>query len=296
MSKKILGVIGDPIEHSLSPRLHNLVLKKLGLATEYEYRAFRVTPDNLANFVRGASSHSIVGLNVTIPHKQSVLEHLDDLGASAQKIGAVNTICMSQNKLIGHNTDGMGFLVAARANSVRLAKSKVVMLGAGGAAKAVAFALAEADVSQLSLYNRSVEHALALKSQLLQKTRFSNICVHRLDDRECLCDDLSRCDLLINTTPIGMYPYFDESPLVIPDALHSQLTVLDLIYNPSETELIREAQHRGARALNGLDMLIYQALEALRLWLNLENISQIEAQVSLAELRDELHEALGVLA
>ncbi len=294
MTQRLLGVIGDPIEHSLSPRLHKFVLRNLSLASEYEYRAFRVAPDELSDFVRRAGSQSIVGLNVTIPHKQAVLQYLDELDLGAEKIGAVNTIVFNQGKLKGYNTDGAGFVRAARTNGVALNASKVVMLGAGGAAKAVAFALAETGAAQLSIYNRSIERALELKAQLLEKTRLSTICVHRLDDRECLCDDLSRSTLLINTTSIGMHPRFSESPLVIPEALHSGLTVFDLIYNPGETELMRQAQHRGARAVNGLEMLIYQGLEALCLWLRQEEFSKLEEKISLLHLKNELNETLGV--
>ncbi|MBI3661078.1 hypothetical protein HY230_11505, partial [Candidatus Acetothermia bacterium] len=136
--------------------------------------------------------------------------------------------------------------------------------------------------------------AIELRAQLLSKINFSAIDVHRLSDRECLCADLSQATLLINTTPIGMFPHADKSPLPIPEALHEGLKVYDLIYNPSETSLMREAHHRGARVFNGLDMLIYQGLESLRLWLGESDLSKIESRISLADLRELLHEALRV--
>ena len=294
MKRRILGVIGDPIEHSLSPKLHNWVLEQLKLDRDYEYRPFRVSSTALAAFLQEIREKELHGLNVTIPHKQSVVPLLDEIDPMADRLRAVNTIVRIDNKLKGYNTDGLGFLRAAVANKINLKNAHVVMLGAGGSAKAVAFALAETGIAHLSLYNRSPDRAIELRAQLLSKSNFSAIDVRRLSDRECLCADLSQASLLINTTPVGMFPHADKSPLPIPEALHEELTVYDLIYNPLETSLMREAHHRGARVFNGLDMLIYQGLESLRLWLSEKDLSQMESNISVPELREVLHEALGV--
>jgi shikimate dehydrogenase len=284
-------VIGDPIEHSLSPALHNWVLERLGL--NYEYRAFHVPREKLARFFQDVRAGQIGGLNVTIPHKEAVIALLDGIEPEAARLGAVNTIVRTNGAWRGFNTDGLGFLRAMSANGIRLRGARVVLLGAGGSAKAVAFALAQSGIAHLVIYNRSVERAESLRRQLSIQMAFTAVHVHRLSDGDCWCEDLSRATLCVNSTPVGMYPKTDQSPLAVPEALHRELVVCDLVYNPIETTLMREARHRGVRAFNGLDMLIYQGLESLRLWLGERDLALVKKRISVSELREVLRAKMG---
>jgi shikimate dehydrogenase len=239
-------------------------------------------------------SGEIAGLNVTIPHKQAVVQELDAISPTAARLAAVNTIVPVAGALQGHNTDGLGFLKALDLAQIALPRARVVVLGAGGAARAVAFALAETGIEYLSIYNRSLNRAQELKEHVHATVGMSRLSAHSLSDDRSLRADLAEATLLVNTTSIGMYPKVDQTPLLSFDALHRGITVVDLIYNPGETVLIREARRRKIRAFNGLDMLIYQGLESLRLWLGEHSLSRNQRRFSLAELRQILNKALGV--
>lgn len=259
-----LGLIGFPLSHSLSPKIHTAALKTCGL--QGDYSLFPIHPDDkqglqdLLNRVRPGEIH---GLNVTIPHKQNVIELMDELTPTAKAIGAVNTIYMRDGKLVGDNTDAPGFLadlkrfVGNRELGMGNGKTALV-LGAGGSARAVVYALLN-DGWNVTLSARRIEQAQQLAQSFpdykLQITHYSSFIIRH-----------SSFALLVNTTPIGMTPNIDQSPLPENMSLLKQTMIYDLVYNPRETKLIKDARAQGLNATTGLGMLIEQAAFAFQLW------------------------------
>jgi shikimate dehydrogenase len=256
-----LAVIGDPISHSLSPVLQNFLIARFALPFTYE--AVRVAPADLPAFVQKMRAGEFAGANVTIPHKQAVIPLLDDLSSSAHQVGAANTLVPEAGLLIGHNTDVSGLLQAARAAALDFKNQDVLLLGAGGAARAVLEVLCEAEASTIYICNRDRVHAEKLRHALSPHAR-ENVRVLAWEDRESWLH-LRPVTMIVNATSAGMPPQQNAAPL--PGAmLYENLTVIDLIYNPLETVLLREAKKAGAQTLNGLAMLIYQGVAALELW------------------------------
>ena len=262
-----LGLIGFPVSHSMSPKIQHAALEACGL--EGEYSLFPVPPDDkqgLKNLLDRVRTGEIRGLNVTIPHKQNVIEFLDELTTTAQIIGAVNVIYMKEDKLIGDNTDAGGFLAdlnkvlaespspIGRGEGVR--EKSALVLGAGGSARAVVYSLAN-DGWGMTIAARRLEQAQELASSFtnyeLGITNFNDL-------------QPSTFDLIVNTTPLGMTPNIDSSPLPKDTILSQGTIVYDLVYNPRETKLIREARSQGLTATTGLGMLIEQAVLGFKLW------------------------------
>lgn len=256
----VVGVIGDPVEHSLSPLMHNAAFRHLDL--DYVYVPYHVKKDALNDAISGAKSLNIKGLNVTIPHKTEVIKHLDSLDKSAELIGAVNTIKFNNGHAKGYNTDGIGAVKAIEEVSSVINK-KVIILGAGGAARAIAFQILLDGAESLVIVNRTLEKAEQLQEDLVEKL---NANVKSIDLGEKLKKECLNADILINTTPIGMYPNVNQEPLVKAEFMHEDLIVKDCVYNPLKTGLIKEAEKCDAKAISGLKMLIYQGMEAFRIW------------------------------
>lgn len=256
---KLLGLIGDPVEHSLSSPMHNAAFDFLGL--DYVYVPFHVKRESLGAAIKGARALNIKGLNVTIPHKREVINYLTKIDKAAELIGAVNTIKFDYEEIIGYNTDGMGAVRALE--DIRSVKDKnVVMVGAGGAARAVTFQLILSDINKISILNRSPEKAESLKNDIKRKLP-ANVVAGGLDLME---KEISNADILIDTTPLGMYPHIDDIPAVSADIMHSDLIVNDLVYNPLDTVLLKEAKKAGAKTVSGIKMLIYQGAESFKIW------------------------------
>ena len=256
---RMLGVIGDPVAHTSSPAMHNAALSELGL--DYVYAAFHVEPAALPQALTGMRALAFAGLNITVPHKRAVMEYLDEISAAAAAIGAVNTICNRDGRLLGYNTDAFGFIQSLKADGgMDLLPPVVALLGAGGAARAILYALlAREEVEQVLLLNRTVEKAAALKGDLDDRAK---VRVGSLAETGGLAD----AGLLINSTSIGMHPHEDASPLADPSCLHEGMLVADIVYNPLETVLMRQAAAVGARAINGLGMLAWQGARSFELW------------------------------
>jgi shikimate dehydrogenase len=257
-----LGLIGYPLGHSLSPKIHAAALSACGL--EGNYSLFPIHPEDkpaLQALLDRIRTGEIMGLNVTIPHKQNVIELMDELTPTAKVIGAVNTIYMRENKLIGDNTDAPGFLSdlkrANKETSTQVSKSAIV-LGAGGSARAVAYALLNDDWN-VTIAARQLEQAQRLAESFtnyeLQVKEYSSFVFH-----------LSSFFLLVNTTPLGMTPNIETSPLPENITLSKNTFVYDLVYNPRETKLVRDARAQGLNASTGLGMLIEQAALAFEKW------------------------------
>ncbi len=259
---KVCGIIGDPIEHTMSPVMHNAAFKNMGL--DYVYLPFRVKPEELGKAIGGMRALNIRGLNVTIPHKVAVIQFLDELDPLADKIGAVNTIMNDNGVLRGYNTDATGFLQALRERGVEPKGKSVVILGAGGASRAISFILAERG-AHIVILNRLLEldWAKELASRILQTFAKE---VEALElNRKNLAKALEKADILVNATSVGMSPNVSETP-VTPDLLRPNLVVYDIVYNPIKTRLQREAEVAEATVISGLDMLVWQGALAFEKW------------------------------
>ncbi len=257
-STKLYAVIGYPIEHSLSPIMQNAAFQHLNLNSVY--LAFRVRPQDLKAAVAGIRSLGILGFNVTIPHKVSVMKCLDEVDRQAAEIGAVNTVVNKGGALIGYNTDGAGALSALSKEGVELKGRKVVLLGAGGAARALAFAVAPL-AGSLVILNRTEPKARDLAADL---KKFSAVRGDKLSEAT-LRSELADADILVNSTSVGMYPNVDATP-VEKKFLRREMAVFDIVYNPLETRLLRDAGAVGARVVGGVKMLVHQGALAFELW------------------------------
>lgn len=258
-----MGLIGDPVEHTLSPFMHNAAFQYANL--DCVYIPFHVKKYNLEAAIRGARSLSITGLNVTLPHKTEVIKYLDILDDPAELIGAVNTIKFGE-KVKGYNTDGLGAVRAIEEVDI-VKDKKVVVLGAGGASRAISFQMLLSGAGKLTIANRTSEKAFILKENLIEKL---NADVGVIGLGEDLKREIRDADILINTTPIGMYPDIHQKPLVTSEMMHEGLIVNDIIYNPLETGLLKEARKAGARTISGIKMLIYQGIESFKIWTGVE--------------------------
>ena len=257
---RVCGVIGDPIEHSLSPTIHNAAFDHLKL--DFVFLAFRVKAADLENAVRGMRGLDIHGLNVTMPHKSTVISFLDEVDPTVQFLGSANTILNKDGKLSGFNTDGVGALKALRENGVALSEKKMLLLGAGGAAKAIAFSLAK-EVEELAILNRTAEKAKELAETLGRM--FNKKVVGGNLSSDAIAKNLRDSDVLINATSVGMKPHLSQS-LVAPQWLKSDLAVMDIVYNPVETKLAKDAKAAGAKVISGVEMLIYQGAASFEIW------------------------------
>jgi len=264
LAKAVLcGIIGDPIEHSMSPAMHNAAFEKTGI--DYLYLPFRVKKEELGGAIEGMKALNIRGLNVTIPHKVDVIRFLDELDPLAEKIGAVNTIVNHDGFLKGYNTDAAGFLQALLERGIEPAGKNVVILGAGGAARAISFILVERG-SNLLMLNRTLSKAEECAARIAD---FFNKEAKAMElNRENLASALSKADILINTTSVGMSPNTDETP-VSSDLLVPSLTVCDIVYNPIKTRLLKEVEETGAKTVGGVDMLVWQGALAFEKWTGL---------------------------
>lgn len=257
------GVIGNPVEHSLSPAIHNAAFQALGV--NCVYLAWKV--EVIGDAIRGLRAlGNFRGASVTIPHKVAAVPFLDDLEPTARQIGAINTIVAEQGRLIGYNTDATGALRALREGGVPLAGQHIVMLGSGGAARAIAFALAaESGADKLTLLGVDDRERTALASDLRSKT---NVAIEDaiLDD-STLGRTVPESQLLIHCTPVGMSPKADAT-CVPASLLHSGLAVMDIVYNPRATRLLEEAKRAGCKTIPGLEMFLNQAVTQFELWTN----------------------------
>jgi len=264
-----LGLIGYPVNHSLSPKIQNAALKACGL--EGDYSLFPIVPDDmqtLKNLLDRVRSGEITGLNVTIPHKQNVIQFLDELTVTANSIGAVNTIYLSNHKLVGDNTDAPGFLADLR-NFLGNEKSSIfhrklsIVFGAGGSARAIVYALVN-DGWNVTIAARRIEQAQQLANSFTNYKLSRSILAGQITNLTDL--RLLTFDLLVNTTPIGMTPNTDQSPLPKNTSLSKHTKIYDLVYNPHETKLVKDARAQGLRATTGVGMLIEQAALSFEIW------------------------------
>ena len=263
--KQVFGVFGNPIAHSLSPAIHNAAFSALGM--DCIYHAFRVKPEKLEKAILGAEAMGFGGLNLTVPLKEAALK-FDCIKPDplAEKIGAVNTVVFGETgEIKGYNTDGLGAKQALQNSAVEIKGSKIVVAGAGGAARSIAFQLA-ADGAEITIVNRTEGRAIELAKDISAAALSGNVTGRGLSGLKDLLQD---ANILINTTTLGMHPNVDTAIATAED-LHSDLTVFDIVYSPLETRLLREAKASGAKTVSGVLMLVYQGAEAFKLWTGIE--------------------------
>jgi shikimate dehydrogenase len=257
---RVCGVIGDPIEHTLSPIMHNAAFKALKL--DFAFLVFKVKVADVEKAVSGMRALGIHGLNVTMPHKSAVINYLDEVDQAAKAIGSVNTILNKDGRLFGFNTDGVGALQALRENGVEPRGKKVLLLGAGGAARAIAYTLAR-EADELVILNRTAKQAAEL-ANLLKQTFDRKVVADTLSPN-AIKDTLQDSDVLINATSVGMKPNANQTPVAF-EWLRPDLAVMDIVYNPVETKLAKDAKAAGAKVVSGFEMLIYQGAASFEIW------------------------------
>ncbi|MDO4621812.1 MAG: shikimate dehydrogenase [Eubacteriales bacterium] len=273
---RLTGLLGSPVSHSMSPKMHNDSFQILGL--NYAYLCFDVDEAHLETAVQGLRTCGIRGFNLTMPDKNRMAELADELSPAARLIGAVNTVVNDNGRLIGHNTDGVGFMRSLQDYDFDIRGKEMTILGAGGAATAIIAQAALDGCRKLHVFARPTSRFHARTVALLDEINRTTGCRADLQDmadhtmlRTCLNDSA----LLVNGTPVGMAPDTEASPLPDVSLLHKDLFAADIIYNPRETLFLKQAGEAGCRTCNGLYMLLYQGAEAFRLWTGEEMPTEI---------------------
>lgn len=255
--KKIFGVIGDPIAHSMSPVMQNDSFQRYDINAEYF--AFHVKKESLQDAIKGFKAINLAGFNITVPHKTAIMPFLDDIDPLAKAIGAVNTVVNVDGRFIGYNTDGSGFLEGLKKEIPSFKNKNMLLIGAGGAARAIYFTMAHAGIQSIDIANRTLEKA----EYLVQNCPYPvDSTVLGIEDAEA---NLSKYDLIVQTTSIGMHPDVDRSPIRL-DRLKKDAFVSDIIYTPLETKFLQLAKQNGAQTQNGLSMFVYQGALAFEKW------------------------------
>jgi len=255
--KKLYAVIGDPIGHSMSPAMHNDLFQHYHL--DAHYHALQVKSEQLEDAVKGLKAIGVSGFNVTIPHKVNIMPLLDRIDSLALSIGAVNTVVNEDGQLVGYNTDGSGYLTGIKDEISSLEDKKVLIIGAGGAARAIYFSMADAGIKQIDLTNRTVNRALSLIHDCPYAVQSEAL---ELNEAE---KQLLKYDIVIQTTSIGMSPERDYIPLSLHN-LKTNTFVSDIIYNPLETLFLQNAKEKGAFIQNGISMFVHQGALAFQKW------------------------------
>ena len=280
---KVCGIMAYPVEHSLSPLMHNFYAEQMGI--DFVYVPFKVQKEQVKAAIRGAYALNLTGMNVTVPHKQTVIPYLKELDSAAKSIGAVNTLVRTEGGYKGYNTDASGFLRAIKGAGIHISGQDCLLIGAGGAAKAVAYMLGEQGAASVIVLNRNEQRAWTLAqemNQLFKRNFMTALGLHdygRLEEKSWLA---------IQTTTVGMHPDIEASP-VQDKAFYKKISVaMDVIYTPAKTQFMTLVEESGGRAISGLDMLIYQGIEAFELW----NPGQKVSEELVAKARQMMEEIL----
>lgn len=261
---KLLGVIGDPIEHSLSPVMHNAAIAHLGV--DYVYLPFHIKSTDLADALKGFAAIGVQGFNITIPHKQAILPFLSEVSNLAKAVGAVNTVWCTEDGWSGTNTDVVGFLTPLETYHQHWNDKVAIILGYGGAARAVIAGCQELGINEIYVVGRNPQKLNAFQDSWINSPLPVSF---QTRPWEQLADLLPHADLIVNTTPVGMSPHRDQSPIeaALMDKIKRGAIAYDLIYVPRPTQFLNLAAARGAIILDGLEMLVQQGAAALQIWL-----------------------------
>ncbi len=274
---KLMGLIGNPVEHTMSPVIHNTIAAHMN--ENMVYLPFLVKED-LDVAVKGAYALDVQGMNVTVPYKSAVMQSLVHVDEQAAIIGAVNTLVRCEGGYTGYNTDLPGLYRAMMSDGIELADAKVVILGAGGAARSAAFLCAFHKAKEVYILNRTVEKAALVAEEVKEKTSYAQIKALALTDYDKLPGDGYLC---IQATKVGLYPNVDETPIMESAFFEKLVALYDLIYTPWETKCMRLAKENGAKAYNGLKMLLYQGVAAYEMW-NSTTVPQEVVTIAYEEL------------
>ncbi|WP_430609090.1 shikimate dehydrogenase [Enterococcus sp. DIV0876] len=263
---RLAALFAKPARHSISPAMHNLSFAEEKI--DAIYLAFDVEPENLATSIESIRTLDLLGVNLSMPHKMAAVPLVDELSPAASLIGAINTIVNQNGHLIGHNTDGIGFMRALAAIEVSIIGETITVIGAGGAATAIISQAALDGVKKIQVFNRKDDFypVIEVKLQEIAQQTGCQISLQDLDDQLALANALAQSQLLVNATGVGMKPNENQSPLKDNSLLRETLAVYDVIYNPRETKLLQDAKAVGAKTANGLSMLLYQGAAAFELW------------------------------
>ncbi|MFY7801800.1 MAG: shikimate dehydrogenase [Limnoraphis robusta] len=281
---KLLGVIGDPIEHSLSPVMHNAAITEMGV--DYIYLPFPIKSTDLDVALAGFAAIGVEGFNVTIPHKQAILSRLSQVSKIAEAVGAVNTVWRTSKGWEGTNTDVIGFLAPLQDFNISWSEKTAVILGNGGASRAVVAGCVELGITNIYVVGRNLQKLEAFQQSWLDSPLALSLNVQTW---ESLSEIIHQADLLVNTTPVGMYPHVEDSPLEeeVMNRIKSDIIAYDLIYTPHPTQFLTLAKAKGAIIIDGLEMLVQQGAAALQLWL--------QQEVPIDVMRQSLQQQLGLL-
>ena len=279
---KQFALLGDPIEHSLSPALHKAIYRQLEI-DDASYRAVELPGERLKSFFTGFRVGGFDGVNVTIPHKAAVIPLLDDIDPKAEVINAVNCINRIGNVLTGYNTDILGFDYSLAQNNVTIDGSTFVILGAGGSAQAVAAVLAEGNAKQIYIVNRTQETAEALKQTVASLNEAVKVDIVD-DERLQSSKDL---DCVINTTPVGMHPNYNAQPITA-EIFNENMLAFDLIYNPKKTAFLDAAEKQGASVVNGMQMLVAQAVYSVEIWMGGNIVAHVDMNSLVRDLEKNI--------
>jgi shikimate dehydrogenase len=281
---RLLGVFGHPIAHSLSPYMQNAALKETGLDKKYVYLPFDILPEDLKSAVESLRVLNARGVNITLPYKERVSPLLDDLDTYAEKIKSVNVIVQENGKLKGYNTDGSGFIRSLIEEGHCDPRGKTIfLLGAGGAARAIAAALVLQGAKEIMILNRTLNRAKHIQEMIYSMGGTSSVYDYSQRD---LTERIYSAQIIINTTSVGLYPPNQSLLSEYLDVLHKDQLVADIIYHPQETLLLKQAKEKGCATLSGLGMLIYQGAEAFRLWTGTEAPIQVMKAVLEKKLKE----------
>lgn len=268
---RLTALLGSPVSHSISPLMHNEAFRQLGL--DYVYLCFEVTEDTLESAVNGLKTCNIRGFNLTMPNKNKIVDLLDELSPAARMIGAVNTVVNDNGKLIGYNTDGIGYMQAAADAGHDLKGKTITVMGAGGAATAICAQAALDGVKKIHIFARPASRFWERTRKLTETINSGTSCeavLHDHADSKALRDAAAESSLLLNATSVGMAPNTEASIIQDTSLFRPDLVVSDVIYNPQETLLLKQAKAAGCRTFNGMYMLLYQGAEAFRLWTGMD--------------------------
>ncbi|MCI0967107.1 shikimate dehydrogenase [Clostridioides difficile] len=267
----LFALIGTPVGHSKSPVMYNYSFKKLDL--DYRYLAFDITVDKVKEALLAIKTFNIKGANVTMPCKSAVTEYMDELSPAARIIGACNTIVNDNGKLVGHITDGVGYVRNLKENGVEVKGKKITIMGAGGAATAIQVQCALDRAREISIFNPKDDFYKRAEQTVENIKKDVPECVvnlYDLEDTNKLYEEIQSSDILTNATLIGMKPYDNETNIKDTSVLRKDLVVTDVVYNPKKTKMIEDAEANGCKAIGGLGMLLYQGAEAFNLYTGLE--------------------------
>ena len=280
---KRFALIGEPLGHSLSPALHKAIYRQLEI-DDASYRTVELPEQRLKSFFTGFRVGGFDGINITVPHKHTVLNMIDEIDPRAKSLDAINCIHRIGNKLIGHNTDVLGFEYSLEQNDVKVEGNEFVILGAGGSAQAVGQVLAEGEAKRISIFNRTVENAEALKLTIESTNPAAKVVIV---DEEQLISRSKQIDCVINTTTVGMHPNTKESP-INEDIFTTNTLAFDLIYNPVQSKFLKSAENMGASTINGMQMLVAQAVYSVEIWMGGNIVAHVDMNALIRDMEKSI--------